>query len=69
MHPQGENIMNDKSEIFGKYEDDSGEEYYCPLNAVSGNNIVSESELDSCVEASTAGRYSGIINVVDRFAT
>lgn len=61
--------MNTNDEIFGKYESDAGEAYYCPIDAVTDSPIVSESEQDRCVEASTAGRYSGNLNVVDRFAS
>lgn len=59
--------MNTTNELLGKFEDETGEGYYCPINAVRDNRIVSEWELDNCVEASTAGRYSGNLNVVDRF--
>ena len=59
--------MNITNELLGKFEDETGEEYYCPINAVRDNRIVSDWELDHCVEASTAGRYSGNLNVVDRF--
>ena len=58
--------MKSNEEIFGKYKDESGEAYYCPINAVADNHIVSEWELDNCVEASTAERYSGNLNIVDR---
>ena len=58
--------MKSSEEIFGKYKDESGEAYYCPINAVADNHIVSEWELDNCVEASTAERYSGNLNIVDR---
>ena len=57
--------MNTNDEIFEKYEDEIGEAYYCPINAVADDHIVSEWELDNCVEASTAGRYSGNLNVID----
>lgn len=59
--------MNAKNEIFGKYIDDVGEEYYCPMDEISDKKYVSEWEIDTCVEASTAGRYSGNLNVLDRF--
>lgn len=59
--------MNSANELFGKFQDDIGEEYYCPLNAVADDRIVSEWEIDNCVEASTAGRYSGNIKVTNRF--
>ena len=61
--------MEKSTETFGKYEDETGEEYYCPINGVTDSRIVSEWELDNCVEASTAGRYSGNLDVVDRFAS
>ena len=58
--------MNAKNQIFEKYEDETGEEYYCPVNAVADDRIVSEWELDDCVEVSTANRYSGNIKKADR---
>ena len=59
--------MSFKDEVFSVYEDDLGEEYYCPISTVTDNRYVSEWEIDNCVEASTAGRYSGNLKVVDRF--
>jgi hypothetical protein len=59
--------MNRTNNIYGKFEDELGEEYYCPINVVRDDRIVSEWEIDNCVEASTAGRYSGNIAVADRF--
>jgi len=58
--------MNSKNEVFGNYEDEAGDAYYCPISAVADNTIVSEWELDNCVEASTAERYSGNLNIVDK---
>ena len=58
--------MNANNQIFEKYKDETGEEYYCPVNAVADDRIVSEWELDDCVEVSTANRYSGNINIGDR---
>jgi hypothetical protein len=66
VQQSGENIMNGDDQIFEKFVDETGEEYYCPINAVADDRIVSEWELDNCVEVSTANRYSGNINVVDR---
>ena len=59
--------MTDRQTIYGRFEDESGEEYYCPLDAVAEGRVVPEWETDNCVEASTVGRYSGNITVVDRF--
>jgi len=50
--------MESKSEVFGKYKDEAGEAYYCPISDVADNTIVSEWEIENCVEASTAERYS-----------
>ncbi|MGD8962273.1 MAG: hypothetical protein PVF29_14870 [Desulfobacterales bacterium] len=63
---QVDNAMKAKDDIFEKYRDESGEEYFCPVNAMADNHIVSERELDNCVEVSTVGRYSGHLNVTDR---
>ena len=57
--------MNANDELFKMYEDETGEAYYCPISAVADDRMVSEWELDDCVEASTSGRYSGHLNVID----
>lgn len=57
--------MSANDEIFKKYEDETGEAYYCPVTAVADDRVVSEWELDNCVEASTAGRYSGHLNIIE----
>ena len=59
--------MKTQKKIYGKFEDETGKEYYCPIEAIKDDRIVSEWEIDNCVEASTAGRYSGNLNVIDRF--
>lgn len=61
--------MNKNDQIFNKFVDETGEEYYCPIDVVADNRIVSEWEIDDCVEVSTANRYSGNINLVDRTKT
>ena len=58
--------MNANDQVFEKYKDETGEEYYCPVNAVADDRIVSEWELDDCVEVSTANRYSGNIKIGDQ---
>ena len=61
--------MNTHTETFGTFKDETGETYYCPLGGVSDNRIVSDEDFDNCVEASTVGRYSGNLNVIDRFTS
>ena len=61
--------MNSDNKVFGKYVDEAGEDYYCPVDAVADNTIVSEWELDNCVEVSTTERYSGNLNVEGRSTT
>lgn len=58
--------MDYRNEIYDKYEGENGEEYFCPMNAVADNRIVSEWELENCVEVTTAGRYPGTLNIADR---
>jgi len=60
----GASVINAKDEIFGKYTDETGEEYYCPIMSVSDGHVVCDWELDNCVEASTAQRYSGNLKIV-----
>ncbi len=57
--------MNNNNDTFDKYLDEKGEAYFCPINAVADNHIVSEWELDNCVEVSTTERYSGHLNTAD----
>jgi hypothetical protein len=57
--------MNTNDANFRKYRDETGEEYFCAVNAVADDHIVSEWELDNCVEVSTAGRYSGHLKMSD----
>jgi hypothetical protein len=58
--------MNSTRDTFSKYVDETGEEYYCPINAVQDERIVSEWELENCVEASTAVRYAGNLRIAEQ---
>ena len=53
--------MSAHIDVFESHIDETGEEYYCPIEDGAAPDI------DDCVEASTAGRYSGNLNVVERF--
>jgi hypothetical protein len=57
--------MTNNNEIFGKYMDEAGEVYYCPISEVADNIIVSEWEMDNCVDVSTVERYAGNLNTVE----
>jgi hypothetical protein len=61
--------MKTNDDTFVRYEDEVGETYFCPMDTVKAERVVSELPLDDCVEASTAGRYSGNLNVIDRFTS
>ena len=58
--------MNTAEKAFFAYEDEIGESYYCPVEASGAAVSTVGVDLDECVEASTAGRYSGNLNIVDR---
>jgi uncharacterized protein YndB with AHSA1/START domain len=60
--------METEKRVHGKFQDETGEEFYCPVDAVEENRVVSEWAIENCVEVSTAERYSGNITVVDRYA-
>lgn len=55
--------MKQNNERYATYKDEHGEAYYCPMNAVTDDRIVAESEIDNCVEVSTVGRYAGNLNL------
>jgi hypothetical protein len=59
--------MKTENDTFRKFKDETGEEYYCPLEVATNNRIDSDWATENCVEASTAGRYSGNLEVVNRF--
>jgi hypothetical protein len=58
--------MKAKEQVFVKYEDESGQKYYCTINVVANKDNVSEWDLDNCVEASDKKRYSENLDIVDR---
>ena len=58
--------MTNNNEIFGKYTDESGEAYYCPISEVADNKIVSEWEMDNCVDIATVERYTGNLKIADQ---
>ena len=58
--------MKNISDKYTKYQSEHGERYYCPVELTEAR--LAEDQLENeCVEASTAGRYSGNIVVEDRF--
>ena len=59
--------MDSPTNVFGKYRDENGEEYYCQLQSANGRQVDSEWATDHCVEASTTGRYAGNLNVSEGF--
>ncbi len=58
--------MSADTEVLKTYISVDGEEYYCPVEDGSHSRGAAP-DTDDCVEASTAGRYSGNLNVVHRF--
>jgi hypothetical protein len=45
--------------------DENGEEVLCPVDGVSDRKTVTQEEMEECVDAATAGRYAGRIEVED----
>ena len=60
--------MKKDTDVYMKYKDKSGEEYYCPLKMARNNDRFGKNQ-DDCVEISTVGRYAGNLDVVDRFSS
>ena len=46
-----------------KLIDKNGNAYLCPIDAVKSRDVVSDQELDDCVENDVAGRYAGNIEI------
>lgn len=61
--------MSNNHPAYKRYEDETGEAYYCPIDAVSDNRVVSDREVDDCVEASTVRRYAGHLDITERNAS
>jgi hypothetical protein len=61
--------MKTEDTTYSRYTDGSGEEYYCPMNTFSKERALDDEALEACVEASTVGRYSGNLEVIDRFTS
>jgi hypothetical protein len=57
--------MASNSEKYAMYVDDTGEGYYCPIDALAEDSQMSEKGLSDCVEVSTVRRYSGNLNLTD----
>ena len=55
--------MTTKNDQFKKVADETGETFFCPVDAVTSSSIDSYYASDNCVEASTVGRYSGNLDV------
>jgi hypothetical protein len=62
---QRRNVMNTTHDRFKKVVDETGEEFFCPVSAVTSTSVDSEYAFDNCVEASTVGRYSGNLELAD----
>jgi hypothetical protein len=56
--------MSNESIQWGRFRDETGEVYYCPVSA-GQHRADHQSGLDDCVESSTIGRYAGNINRIE----
>ena len=56
--------MKAKDQVFVKYENETGNKFYCTINVVANSNIVTEWKLDNCVEVSTSRRDSENLEIV-----
>ena len=57
--------MTTKNDQFKKVADETGESFFCPVDAVTSSSVDSDFASDNCVEASTVGRYSGNLDVAE----
>ena len=54
-----------KDETYFVVKDMNGDTYLCPLNAVKDRDLITEDEVDNCVERDIVERYSGNIDIVE----
>ena len=52
-----------KDETYFVVKDMNGDTYMCPLNAVKDRDLITEDELESCVERDIVERYSSNIDI------
>ena len=52
-----------KNETYFVVRDKHGDDYLCPLNSVGNKEMITDDELDSCVEKDVVERYSGNIDI------
>lgn len=58
--------MKINNELYIKYADERGQQYYCPIGVIQDDHVEPGRDLNDCVEASTVGRYSGNLTVMDQ---
>ena len=56
---------NEKKDVWVRVNDDAGNEFICPLNALKDRKSATDRELENCVDDAVIGRYSGNIDIED----
>jgi len=57
-----EQITND---IYIRIKNKDGDDFVCPIGSVNDIKVVTDDELDDCVDTDTVQRYSGNITIAD----
>jgi hypothetical protein len=63
MKTKGSAMKTNTNDIYLTVKDPLGNDYLCPLEAVSDSSSVSDEEFDECVEKDVVERYSGNIEI------
>jgi hypothetical protein len=52
-------------DVWVRVQDNAGNEFICPLNALKDRQSATEDELENCVDDAVTGRYSGNLDIAD----
>jgi hypothetical protein len=56
-------MATNEKNTFKVVKDEHGDDYLCPVDTVKDDKVVTDKELDDCVEKDVAGRYAGNIDI------
>ena len=53
----------EERDVWVRVEDDAGNEFICPLNALKDRQSATDEELDNCVDNAVTGRYAANLDI------
>jgi hypothetical protein len=56
--------MTDENNVYVRVEDQSGNDFFCPMESLADPEKATEDELENCVEDAVVERYPGNIEIM-----